>query len=186
MLLLAKGYLQTDRPNEAIDLLEKTEKLRPDDMAIREQLYALYEKKGDTKNALSEMKQIVDRKHDSKYMLKYAEACMQTEYMPTRKHHQDIRATEPENLAALMLQERSRACRKMGRCARDLQGSSYINPITLRAFNERAEIHLMQSKIQWARPSTNGPQGRSEIRYGRNRLAKVARRKEQNRLYDPY
>jgi tetratricopeptide (TPR) repeat protein len=153
MLLLAKGYLQTDRPNEAIDLLEKTEKLRPDDMAIREQLYALYEKKGDTKNALSEMKQIVDRKHDSKYMLKYAEALYANGvYADAENTIKDIRATEPENLAALMLQGKIQGVQgKWDDALETFKEVSYINPNYAPGLYERAEIHLMQSKIQWAR-----------------------------------
>jgi tetratricopeptide (TPR) repeat protein len=153
MLLLAKGYLQTDRPNEAIDLLEKTEKLRPDDMAIREQLYALYEKKGDTKNALGEMKQIVDRKHDSKYMLKYAEALYANGvYADAENTIKDIRATEPENLAALMLQGKIQGVQgKWDDALETFKEVSYINPNYAPGLYERAEIHLMQSKIQWAR-----------------------------------
>ena len=153
MSLLARGYLQTDRPNEAIDLLEKTEKLRPDDMAIREQLYALYDKKGDTKNALNEMKQLVERKRDSKYMLKYAQALYANGvYGDAENTIKDIRATEPENLDALMLQGKIQGVQgKWDDALETFKEVSYINPNYAPGLYERAEIHLMQSKIQWAR-----------------------------------
>jgi Predicted N-acetylglucosaminyl transferase len=153
MMLLARGYVQTDRPNEAIDLLEKTEKLRPDDVTIKEQLYALYDKKGDAKNALNEMKQLVEKKRDSKYMLKYAQALYANGvYSDAENIIKDIRATEPENLDALMLQGKILGVLgKWDEALETYKEVSYINPNYAPGLYERAEIHLMQSKIQWAR-----------------------------------
>ena len=153
MMLLARGYLQTDRPNEAIDLLEKSEKLLPDDFNIKEQLYTLYDKKGDARNALNEMKQLVERKKDKAYMLKYAEALYANGvYADAENVVKDIRATEPENLPALMLMGRIQGVQgKWDEALETFKEVSYINPSYAPGLYERAEIHLMQSKIQWAR-----------------------------------
>jgi tetratricopeptide (TPR) repeat protein len=153
MMLLAQGYLQTDRPGEAMGLLEKSEKLRPDDMAIKEQLYALYEKKGDTKNALNEMRQIVEKKKDNKYLLKYAQALYANGvYTDAENAVKDIRATEPENLTALMLMGKIQGIQgKWDDALETYKEISYIDPNFAPALYERAEIHLNQSKLQWAK-----------------------------------
>jgi tetratricopeptide (TPR) repeat protein len=153
MTLLAQGYLVTDRPNEAVGLLEKCEKLKPDDIAIKEQLYALYEKKGDTKNALDEIKQIITKKKDPKYLLKYAQAlCANGVYGDAENAIKDIRATDPENIEALMLMGRLQNIQgKWDDALETYKEISYINPNYAPALCERAEIHLMQSKVQWAK-----------------------------------
>jgi tetratricopeptide (TPR) repeat protein len=153
MMLLAQGYLATDRPGEAVSLLEKSEKLRPDDMAIKEQLYALYEKKGDAKNSLNEMKQILSKKKDNKYLLKYAQALYANGvYADAENAVKDIRATDPENLDALMLYGRIQGIQgKWDDALETYKEISYINPSYAPALCERGEIHMMQSKLQWAK-----------------------------------
>jgi cytochrome c-type biogenesis protein CcmH/NrfG len=153
MMLLAKGYLQTDRPSEALTLLEKSEKLRPDDVSISEQLHALYEKKGDTKNALVQMKKILERKKDPKYLIKYAEALYANGvYAEAENAVKDIRATDPENLPALMLMGRIQGIQgKWDDALETYKEISYINPNFVPALFERAEIHFNQSKLQWAK-----------------------------------
>ncbi|HEX7510678.1 MAG TPA: tetratricopeptide repeat protein, partial [Chitinivibrionales bacterium] len=153
MLLLAQGYLATDRPNEAIGLLEKCEKLKPDDIAIKEQLYALYEKKGDSRSALGEIKQIITKKKDNKYLLKYAQALYGSGvYTDAENAIKDIRATDPENIDALLLYGRIQGIQgKWDDALETYKEISYINPNFAPALYERAEIHMMQSKLQWAR-----------------------------------
>jgi tetratricopeptide (TPR) repeat protein len=153
MMLLAQGYLQTDRPDQALSLLEKSEKLKPEDMSIKEQLYALYEKKGDSKNALNEMKQILDKKKDNKYLIKYAQALYANGvYAEAENAVKDIRATDPENLPALMLMGKIQGIQgKWDDALETYKEISYINPNFVPALFERAEIHLAQSKLQWAK-----------------------------------
>jgi tetratricopeptide (TPR) repeat protein len=153
MMLLAQGYLQTDRPDEAISLLEKSERLKPEDVSIKEQLFALYEKKGDTKNALNEMKQILEKKKDPKYLIKYAQALYANGvYAEAENAVKDIRATDPENLPALMLMGKIQGIQgKWDDALETYKEISYINPNYVPALYERAEIHLMQSKLQWAK-----------------------------------
>jgi tetratricopeptide (TPR) repeat protein len=153
MMLLAKGYLATDRNNEALSLLEKTEKIKPDDMNIKEQLYALYEKNGDTKNALNEMKQILTKKKDPKYLLKYAQALYANGvYSEAENAVRDIRAADPENIDALLLYGRIQSIQgKWDDALETYKEISYINPNYAPAMYERAELHLMQSKLQWAK-----------------------------------
>ena len=153
MTLLSQGYLATDRPNEAIVLLEKCEKLKPDDIAIKEQLYGLYDKKGDTRNALNEIKQIVEKKKDPKYLLKYAQALYAGGvYSDAENAIKDIRATDPENIEALLLYGKIQGIQgKWDDALETYKEISYINPNYAPALYERAELHLMQSKLQWAK-----------------------------------
>jgi tetratricopeptide (TPR) repeat protein len=153
MMLLAQGYLSTDRGGEALGLLEKCEKLKPDDLGIKEQLYGLYDKKGDTRNALNEMKQILSKKKDNKYLLKYAQALYANGvYADAENAIKDIRATDPENLDALMLFGKIQGIQgKWDDALETYKEISYINPNYAPALCERGEIHMMQSKLQWAK-----------------------------------
>jgi len=153
MVLLAQGYLMTDRSKDALDLLEKADKAKPDDDNIKSMLFELYKETNQPQKALSAIKPLAEKKHDSKTLLKYAEALyMAGVYATAESTIKDITATEPENIDALMVYGKIQSVQgKWDDALETYKEISYINPNFAPALYERAEVYSMQAKIQWAR-----------------------------------
>lgn len=152
MRLLADGYLETNRTNEAISLLQKAKELKPDDFKVREKLVKVYNKVGDTKKAREEIKELVDKKHDNRYLLLYAKLLLEDrKYRDVAEVVETIRATNPENIEALMiLAAAQRGRKKYDEAIETYKEVIYINADYVPAIYERAEVYLQQSKPQWA------------------------------------
>jgi len=153
MVLLAQGYLATDRSKDALDLLEKADKEKPNDDNIESMLFELYKQTNQPQKALAAIKPIAEKKHDNKTLLKYAEALyLAGVYTTAESTIKDITATEPENIDALMLYGRVQSIQgKWDDALETYKEISYINPNFAPALYERAEVYSMQAKIQWAK-----------------------------------
>jgi tetratricopeptide (TPR) repeat protein len=152
MELLAKGYVKTRRPQEAISLLEKAKELKPQDVTIRKVLVDLYRKSGDLKRARREVEELVKVKHDNSFLLMYAEILYEDgKYKDVEDVVEDIRATDPENVDALMLLAKAqRARKKWNDAIETYKEIIYINADYVPAIYGRAEVYLEQGKPQWA------------------------------------
>ena len=153
MVMLAKGYVSTNRPKDAIDVLVKAKAIKQDDVDIRMQLVDLYKKTDQPKKALEEMKLLISIKRDNKILLSYAQSLYDDEkYKEAQEIIEDIKATDPENIEALMILARSlRAQKKLDPAVETYKEISYINPNYTPALYERAEVHMQQNKPQWAK-----------------------------------
>ena len=150
---LAKGYIKTNRYKDAIDVLQKAKVLKSDDTEIRMELVDLYKKTSQDKKALDEMKQLVEMKRDNKILVMYAKGLAgDGKYKEAEDIIENIKATEPENIEALMiLGDVQKSQKKLDAAIETYKEISYINPNYAPALFERAEVHLMQNKPQWAK-----------------------------------
>ena len=150
---LAKGYIKTSRNKDAIDVLQKAKALKTDDTEIRMELVDLYKKTNQDKKALDEMKQLVEMKRDNKILVMYAKGLAgDGKYKEAEDVIENIKATEPENIEALMiLGDVQKSQKKLDAAIETYKEISYINPNYAPALFERAEVHLMQNKHQWAK-----------------------------------
>lgn len=150
---LAEGYVKTNRAQEAIDVLQKVKALKPDDAQIRMRLADLYQKTGQDKKALDETKQLLGIKKDNKILLMYAQKLVSAgKYKEAEETIQDIRATNPENIEALMvLGDAQRLEKKYDAAIETYKEISYIKPDFAPANFQRAEVYMLQDKIQWAK-----------------------------------
>jgi len=153
LTLLGMGYIKTNRVKEAIDVLLKAKALKPENTDIRLQLVDLYKKTDQGKKALDELKELIAVKHDNKILLSYAQSLYDDgRFKEAQETVEDIKATDPENIEALMLLARAqRSQKKLDTAVETYKEISYINPNYAPALCERAEIHLQQNKPQWAR-----------------------------------
>jgi tetratricopeptide (TPR) repeat protein len=153
MTLLAQGYIKTNRPKDAIDILVKAKAIKADDANIRLQLVELYKKTDQQKKSLEEMKQLLTIKRDAKILLSYAQSLYDDgKFKEAQDAVEDIKATDPENIEALMILARAlRAQKKLDPSVEIYKEISYINPNYAPALYERADVHILQNKPQWAK-----------------------------------
>lgn len=153
LAMLAEGYVKTNRPSEAIDMLQKVKALKPDDAEIRTQLVNLYGKTGQNTKALDELKQLIQIKKDNKTLLLYARELVSAgKYKDAEDAVQNIRAIDPENIEALMvLGDAERLEKKYDAAIETYKEISYINMNYAPANYQRAEVYMLQDKIQWAK-----------------------------------
>lgn len=153
LAMLAEGYVKTRRPSEAIDMLQKVKALKPDDAEIRTQLVDLYGKTGQNTKALDELKQLIQIKKDNKTLLLYARELVSAgKYKDAEDAVQNIRAIDPENIEALMvLGDAERLEKKYDAAIETYKEISYINMNYAPANYQRAEVYMLQDKIQWAK-----------------------------------
>jgi tetratricopeptide (TPR) repeat protein len=117
------------------------------------QLVDLYRKTGQDKKALEEIKQLIEIKRDNKILLLYAQGLVTDgKYKEAEETIENIKATDPENIDALMiLGDAQRFQKKFDPAIETYKEISYINPNFAPALYQRAEIHLLQNKYQWAK-----------------------------------
>jgi tetratricopeptide (TPR) repeat protein len=153
LLMLASGYIKTNRLKDASDILQKAKVLKPDNTELRMQLIDLYKKTGQDKKALDEMKQLVEMKRDNKILIMYAQGLSKDgKYKEAEEVIENIKATDPENIDALMiLGEVQAKQKKLDAAVETYKEISYINPNHAPALYMRAEIHMDQNKGQWAK-----------------------------------
>jgi Tfp pilus assembly protein PilF len=153
LTMLASGYIKTNRLKDASDVLQKAKVLKPDNPELRMQLIDLYKKTGQDKKALDEMKQLVEMKRDNKILIMYAQGlCTDGKYKEAEEVIENIKATDPENIDALMILGESQAKQKKWDAAVETYKEiSYINPNFAPALYQRAEVHMDQNKSQWAK-----------------------------------
>ncbi len=149
---LAYGYIKTNRNQEALDLLGKAKSLKPRDPDIRRQLYKLYIQMGQRKKAVGEIKDLLEIKRDNETLLLYANLLLEEgKYRDAQNAIEDVRATDPENIDALMtLAAIQRARKKYDEAIETYKEAIYIDGDYAPAIYERAEVYLIQDKVQWA------------------------------------
>lgn len=149
---LAKGYLKTRRVKEAIELLEKAKNLKPDDIEIRRSLFKAYSQTGKKKQAIIEIKELLKVKRDNQLLMLYAELLLDDNKVKDAENAiEDIMATDPENLDALMLLAKiQRARKKYDEAIETYKEAIYIDANYAPALYERAETYMLLSKPQWA------------------------------------
>jgi tetratricopeptide (TPR) repeat protein len=186
MTLLGQGYIKTNRPKDAIDVLVKAKALKPDNADIRLQLVELYKKTEQPKKALEEMKQLVAIKRDNKILLAYAQSLYDDgKFKEAEETVEDIKATDPENIEALMILARAqRGQKKLDPAVETYKEISYINPNYAPALCERADVHLQQNKPQWAKTFFERAL-RADPNYGLAYLglARLAKMQKNNAVY---
>jgi len=149
---LSTGYLKTNRTKEAIELLKKAKTLKPDDVDVRSNLYRAYNKIGEKKMAMAEIKDLLEKKRDSKLLYLYAKMLMnEGKEKDAENAIEDIMATDPENIDALMLLAKiQRSRKKYNEAIETYKEIIYIDAAYAPALLERAETYMEQSKPQWA------------------------------------
>ncbi|MBN1980103.1 MAG: tetratricopeptide repeat protein [Chitinivibrionales bacterium] len=149
---LAKGYLQTNRTNEAISLLNKVKAKKPNDVEIRKNLYTAYLKVGDKKSAVDEINEVLKVKRNDTLLFLYAKLLFEEGKVKEAEGViEDIKATNPENLNALMLLGKIFKSRKKYDEALEVYKEViYIDANYAPALYERAEIYMLEDKPQWA------------------------------------
>jgi predicted Zn-dependent protease len=104
MMALADGYVKTNRTKEAVDLLQKVKSKQPRNMEVRHRLFSLLRNHNRLDEALEEIEGIIKVKRDNKYLREYAELLMRMgKAKQAAERVEDILATDPENIDALML-----------------------------------------------------------------------------------
>jgi len=153
MVLLTRGYIATNRPANALEYLEKADRLKPGDDTIKAMLFDLYKQTNQPQKALDAIKAIVEKNRNNKNLLKYAEALyLAGVYATAESTIKDITATEPENIDALMLFGKIQSIQgKWDDALETYKEISYINPNYAPAMFERAEVYMLQTKVQWAK-----------------------------------
>ncbi len=149
---LSSGYLKTNRTKEAIELLKKAKSLKPDDVEVRRNLYKAYNKIGEKKMAMEEIKDLLTKKRDNRLLFLYAEMLLEEGKVKDAENAiEDIMATEPDNIEALMLLAKiQRSRKKYDEAIETYKEIIYIDATYAPALFERAETYMAQSKPQWA------------------------------------
>lgn len=184
MVALSTGYLNTNRTQEAINLLQKAKKQKPNDVDLRRNLFKAYSKLGKKKEAMLEIKQLIEVNRDAKLLLLYAEMLMKDGKVKDAENAvEDIMATDPENIDALMMLAKiQRTRKKYNDAIETYKEIVYIDAAYAPALNERAETYLLQSKPQWAERffdrTLRADPGYGLAELGKAKLAKM--RKDKN------
>ncbi len=149
IMTLADGYLATKRPAQAVELLHKAKAIKSDDVALREQLYELYEQTNQPKKAESEIRGLVELTKDNKYRLMYADDLIdQQRYPDAAKILKDVSDADPENVTCLMLLGQvQRAQGKLSEAIETYKTVLYIKGPFAPALTERGDVYLIQKDV---------------------------------------
>ena len=152
MAALAAAYLKTGKAKDAIDLLVKTKAVKPKDAAVRRQLFEAYYATGQDSLALVEIKAALDLKRDNESLLSYGKLLAKMGKPDEAANvMEDIRATAPDNIEALMtLAMIYRRQKKLNEAIELYKEINSIDGKYTLALYERAEVYLAQNKIKWA------------------------------------
>jgi tetratricopeptide (TPR) repeat protein len=155
MTLLARGYLMTKRRDEGAKLIEKVIKVTNGniDDDLRSVLVDVYLETGQYRDAITEINSLLAKKRTNALLLKFAKALLATGMYPEAINAvEDIKATEPENLEAIMTLGRIQVAQKKYTDAIETYKEAlYINQYYAPAMVERANVYMIQVKFQWAK-----------------------------------
>jgi tetratricopeptide (TPR) repeat protein len=102
--LLARGYVRTNRNEEAINVLARAKAAKPDDTGIRWQLYELYLLTKQPAKALEEIKQLAEMSKEGRYLLAYGQLLIQQKRVNEAEGIvRELLAQDPINTDAMML-----------------------------------------------------------------------------------
>jgi tetratricopeptide (TPR) repeat protein len=152
MLLLVEGYLETKRPQQALDLLEKADNIEKNSVPIKTKLYDLYKQAGQAQKAEVEIKALIALAKDNKFRTKYAhDLILQERYDEAIKIIAEIKAAEPMNIDGLMLRGTiQKAQKKYDEAIETYKEISYIDENYAPALAERGDTYLLQGNTDRA------------------------------------
>lgn len=152
MVPLAMGYMKTNRTKEAVNLFQKAKNKEPNNLEIRKDLIRAYMKLGQKKQALTEIKGLLQIKRDNELLMLYAKMLFEEgDFKDAENAIEDIRATDPENIDALMLLAMiQRQRKKYDEAIETYKEVIFIDANYAPALYERAETYILQGKPQWA------------------------------------
>ena len=155
MTLLARGYIITKRKGEAAKLLEKVVKMSKGDIDddLRSVLADVYMESGEYDKAADEYKAMLAKKKSNAILIKYADALIgMGKYPDAAKAIEEVKAAEPENLEVHMALGKIKvAQKKYDEAIETYKEVLYINQNYAPALCERANIYMIQGKLEWAK-----------------------------------
>ncbi len=189
MQMLSEGYLQTNRPEKAAELLAQAKKLKGDDIAIRELLYRIYKETGNKAQAEAEVKELIAKSDDNKYRLAYASDLMsQNRYDEAMKIAREVKEKDPVNIEAFMLIGAvQKENGKLDEAIETYKMISFIDENHAPSLYERGDVYLRQKDLNRAKEyferaiKTDG-----KFALGYLGLARVAKTKNDNGEYQKF
>ncbi|MBD3344057.1 MAG: tetratricopeptide repeat protein [Chitinivibrionales bacterium] len=186
---LAEAYNRMKRTGEAMDLLIKARSQRPNEVSIRRKIYEAYRRLGKNDKAIEELKALLELQPDPGLLFTYARLTFkQKQYAETENAIQNLLATDPENIEALLLLGKVlRINKEYERAVDAYKEIDYISPRYPAALFERAETHLEQGKPHWAKEFFERAL-KSDPRFAHAHLglAKVARLRKNRTSYEKH
>lgn len=185
MAALADGYVKTNRQKEAVDLLMKVRDKQPNNTDVRYRLFQMLKTQGRLPEAQKEIEAVLAQKRENEYLKEYAGLLVQMgKTKDAIEKVEDVLATEPENISALMLKAMIyRIDKKITEAIEVYKEISYIDPNNAEALYQRAETHMLEQKIQWASTFYNralrADPNHAMSELGLAKIAKLAKNKEQ-------
>lgn len=154
MTLLARGYLLTGQQREGARLIEKVIKETKGniDDDLRMTLADVYIATQEYKKATAELKEIMKTNTSPQVMIKYAETLIAAgETSDALKIAEQIKASQPENIEAhMMIGKIKVAQKKYNDAIETYKEVLYMDQNYAPALCERANVYLLQGKLQWA------------------------------------
>jgi tetratricopeptide (TPR) repeat protein len=155
MTLLARGYIMTKRRNEGARILEKVVKLTKGEVDddLRNVLADVYMESGQFDKAVESYKIMLAKKRENTILVKYANALIELgKFNEAANAIEDVKSTEPENLQAhMMLGKIKVAQKKYDEAIETYKEVLYIDQNYAPALCERANVYMIQNKLQWAK-----------------------------------
>ena len=186
MLGLSEGYMETKRPANAIELLAKAKNIKKNDPDIGLLLYKLYKQTGKSRQAESEIKELISLTKDNKLRVVYAKDLIEKDrYDEANSLAQQIKKSDPTNIESLMLLGKiQQKQNKLNEAIETYKMISFINEKYAPALCERGCIYLLQSNSERAE-SFFGRALEADPKYALAHLglAKVAKSKNNIALY---
>jgi tetratricopeptide (TPR) repeat protein len=149
---LATVYLKAGRPSEAVELLVVAKASAPKDPEVRRSLFEAYSALGQDQQALDEVTALLSLKRDNATLLQCAKLLLKMgRFSDASAKLEDIRATDPENMDAVMtLALVLRGQQKFDSAIELYKEASTLDNKYAPVPYERAETHLLQGKPNWA------------------------------------
>lgn len=150
--LLAQGYNQTGRIQSAIDLLVKAKSLKDKDTTIYVGLVTLYDKSGQTANAVEAMNTLYNLNRTKENILKLAQLCAKdNRFKEAQNLVEQIMLQDSKNIKLLFfLAQTQSAQSKFFEAVDTYQKISELEPNNATAYFERAQLYVKMGKTVWA------------------------------------
>ena len=153
LLLLAKAYSATKRPEKAVTYLDKAAALKTDDVNIATDQYTIYKKIGKKAEAEKAVKKLISLTKKNSWRIAYANDLIDANRLPeASKVVVDIIATDPEDLNGHML--KGKILQKEGKldeATETYKNISYIDENYAPMLVERGNIYIKQNKLPRAK-----------------------------------
>jgi tetratricopeptide (TPR) repeat protein len=149
---LASAYLNAGNSTEAAALLVIAKEQAPQDPEVHRKMFEAYRSLGQDPQALDEINAYLELKRDNTALLDCANLLLKMgRFDEAANRLEDIRATDPENIEAIMaLAMVKRGQQKFDTAIELYKEANSLNSGYAPALFERAETHLLQGKPQWA------------------------------------